>query len=104
MFKSDRHVTRAANVYLLHMNRQGQVTRNNSANTSGNTTTKVNTYCSFKGKPTNHILLSTAFATRYKFYQYIPCRVVLDSASQLNFITERCVQRKRLARTQTPAY
>ena len=38
-----------------------------------------------------------------KYDQYVPCRVLLDSASQLNFITERCVQRLRLAKFQTAA-
>ena len=35
--------------------------------------------------------------------QYVPCRTLLDSASQSHFITERCVQRLRLSRTQTHA-
>jgi len=35
--------------------------------------------------------------------QYVPCRALLDSASQSHFVTERCVQRLRLSRTQTHA-
>jgi hypothetical protein len=62
----------------------------------------VNTYCSFKGRPKNHILLATATVeVKNKSGQYVPCRALLDSASHLHFITERCVQRLRLSRTQT---
>jgi len=35
--------------------------------------------------------------------QYVPCRTLLDSASQSHFISVRCVQRLRLSRTQTHA-
>jgi len=55
-----------------------------------------------KGKPRNHILLATAIVeVRNKSGQYVPCRALLDSGSQSHFITERCVQRLRLPRTQT---
>jgi len=33
--------------------------------------------------------------------QYVPSRPLLDSVSQLHFITERCVQLLKLSRTQT---
>ena len=35
--------------------------------------------------------------------QYVPCIALLDSASQSHFITQRCVQRMKLSRTQTYA-
>ena len=38
-----------------------------------------------------------------KFGQYIPCRALLDNASQPHFITEGFVQRLKLFRTQTHA-
>jgi len=96
---------------LLHIDRQnqpngrGSTTANNTpADAKGNPTAEVNTYCSFKGKPRNHILLATAIAeVQNKSGQYVPCRALLDNASQSHFITERCVQRLRLSRTQTHA-
>jgi hypothetical protein len=46
-------------------------------------------------------MLATAIVEiENKFNQYIPCRVLLDSASQLNFISERCIQRLRLSKSQ----
>jgi len=52
---------------LLHINKQNQSTNgkgsaNNGppADAKGNRTAGFNTYCSFKGKPRNHILLATA--------------------------------------------
>jgi hypothetical protein len=97
---------------LLHVDKQSQprnykecsTNTNPSANAKETTTAEVNTYCSFKGKPKNHILLATAIVEiRNKAGQYVPCRSLLDSASQSHFITERCVQRLRLSRTQTHA-
>ena len=93
---------------LLHLDSQTQATnngfptRNNqSANTKGVTSANVNTY-TLKGKPRNHILLATAIVeVRNKSGQYVPRRALLDSGSQSHFITERCVQRLRLPRTQT---
>jgi hypothetical protein len=84
---------------------RGSTTGNNlPADAQGNSTAEANTYCSFKGKPRNHILLATAIVeVKNKFGQYMPCRALLDSASQSHFITERCVQRLRLSRTQTHA-
>jgi len=65
---------------------------------------EVNTYCSFKNKPRYHILLATAIVdVKNKSGQYVPCRALLDSGSPSHFITERCVQRLRLSRTQTHA-
>jgi len=94
---------------LLHLDSQtqatnnGSPTRNNqSANTKGVTNANVNTYHTLKGKPKNHTLLATAIVeVRNKSGQYVPCRALLDSGSQSHFITERCVQRLRLPRTQT---
>ena len=93
---------------LLHMTRQTQSVNdrrsvnNQSAGSQGNPTAEVNTYCSFKGKSRNHILLATATVDiRNNSGQYVPCRALLDSASQSHFITERCVQRLRLTKTQT---
>ena len=55
-----------------------------------------------KNKLTTHVLLATAVVkVKNKFNQYVPCRMLLDSASQVNFITERCVQRLKLARHQS---
>jgi hypothetical protein len=93
---------------LLHMSRQNQSVNNRrpgtnqSAGAQGNSTAGVNTYCLFKGKPRNLILLATAIVEiQSKSGQYVPCRALFDSASQSHFITERCVQRLRLTRTQT---
>jgi hypothetical protein len=66
---------------------------------------EANTYCLFKGTLTNRILLATATVeVRNKVNQYIPCRVLLDNGSQMNFITERCVQTLRLSKSQTPVH
>jgi hypothetical protein len=95
---------------LLHIDQQNQVananrstTSNNSpATTKGLTTAEVNTYHTLKGKSRNHVLLATAIVdVRNKSGQYIPRRALLDSGSQSHFLTERCVQRLRLPRTQT---
>jgi hypothetical protein len=46
-------------------------------------------------------LLATAIVeVKNKAGQYVPCSALLDSASQSHFITERCVQRLRLARNR----
>jgi hypothetical protein len=90
---------------LLHIDKHYQV-----ANEQGFTTDNLpanasdNTYWSLKGKPRNHILLATAIVEiKKKSGQYVPCRALLDSASQSHIITERCVQRLRLTKTQTLA-
>jgi len=96
---------------LLHRDRQNQATNdrgstsnNLPANAKGISTAEVNTYCSLKDKPRNHILLATDIVkVKNKFRQYVPCRALLDSASQSHFITERCIQHLRLSRTQTHA-
>jgi hypothetical protein len=96
---------------LLHIDKQSQTrdkgsTTNNSlvAETRSSTNEELNTYCSLKGQAKNHVLLATAIVeVQNKFGQYIPCRALLDSASQSHFITERCVQRLRLTKTQTHA-
>ena len=65
---------------------------------------EVNTYCSLKGKPRNHILLATAIVeVQNKSGQYVSSTALLDSTSQSHFITERCVQHLKLWRTQTHA-
>jgi len=96
---------------LLHIDRQLHSTNDKlsaisstTTDARGSSTAEVNTYCSFKGKPRNHILLATAnVEVQNNFGQYVPCRALLDSASQSHFITERCVQLSRLSRTQTNA-
>jgi len=46
-----------------------------------------------KDKPRNQILLATVIVeVQNKFGQYLPCRALLDSASQSHFLTEKCVQ------------
>ena len=73
-----------------------------TVNKQNNAPTEVNTYCTFKGRPQNQVLLATAIVDiRNKAGHYVPCRALLDSASQSHFITERCVQRLRLSKTQT---
>jgi hypothetical protein len=50
------------------MTRQNQVVNNRSPSTSqsagdqDNSTSEINTYCSFEGKTRNHILLATALS------------------------------------------
>jgi len=76
---------------------KGLTNHNRPAEAKGNSNADVNTYCSFKGKPRNHILLAKAVVdVQKKSGQYVPCRALLDGASQSHFITERCVQRLRL--------
>jgi hypothetical protein len=68
-------------------------------NSNDNSPAEVSTYCSFKGRPTNRIFLATAiFNVQTDSKQRIPCRVLLDSASQLNFISEQCVNRLGLTK------
>jgi len=85
-------------------NDKGSATNDAPADTRGISTAEVNTYFLFKGKPRNQIILATAIVEFQNNYgQYFPCRALLDSAYQSHFITERCVQRLRLSRTQTHA-
>jgi len=85
---------------INHLMTKGSVT-NGPAYARGSSTAEVNTYCSFKGKPKNQFLLATAIVEiQNESGQYIPCRALLDSASQSQFIPEICVQRFRLSRTQ----
>jgi hypothetical protein len=94
---------------LLHINsqtnnRQSTADTNPPADVRSTSVTDINTYCSLKGKSRNHILLATAMVeVKNRAGQYVPCRALLDSASQSHFITERCAQRLQLARTQTHA-
>ena len=96
---------------LLHVNtsmysasdRRPITNHNPSANQRNSAPAEVNTYCSLKRISTNCALLATAIVdVKNKYNQYVPCRILLDSASQLNFISEKCVQRLRLTRTRTP--
>lgn len=88
---------------LLHINTTNSYSTEKHTNETP--TVEVNTYCSFKGNLTNRILLATAIVeVRNKANQYIPCRVLLDSGSQMNFITERYVQILRLSKSQTPVH
>jgi hypothetical protein len=74
-------------------------TPSRSVNSNDNSPAETSTYCSFKGRPTSHILLATAIVNvETKFKQRIPCRVLLVSASQLNFISEHCVNRLGLTK------
>jgi hypothetical protein len=74
-------------------------TPSRSVNSNDNSPAETSTYCSFKGRPTSHILLATAIVNvQTKSKQRIPCRVLLDSASQLNFISEQCVNRLGLTK------
>jgi len=75
---------------LLHVNEQTSSTSNKRFGTSYNppanqrdsAPAEVNTYCSLKSKPINHVLLATAIVeVKNKYNQYVPCRVLLDSAS-----------------------
>jgi len=81
------------------------VTSTNSKSTvneQSNAPTEVSTYCTFKGRPQNQTLLATAVVElRNKSGQYVPCRALLDGASQCHLIKEKCVQRLRLPKTQT---
>jgi hypothetical protein len=77
---------------------------NNSSKGKNNFVAQVNNYCSLKGKPTNQVLLATAIVEiKNKLNQYVLCRVLLDSASQLNFISDHCVQKLGLSKGQQAA-
>jgi hypothetical protein len=55
---------------------------NNPAHAQGKQNAEVNTYCSLKGKPRNHILLATAIVeVQNKYGQYVPYRALVDSSS-----------------------
>jgi len=94
---------------LIHLDTQnqankdsGSTTKNKLSNTRDSKVAEVNTYHTLRGKSRNHVLLATAIVeVKNKSGQYITCRALLDSGSQSHFITERCVQRLRLSRTQT---
>jgi hypothetical protein len=83
-------------------NNDSSTKNNQSANTKGVTSANVNTNHTLKGKTRNQTLLATAIVdVRNKSGQYIPFRSLLDSGYQSRFITQRCVQRLKLPRTQT---
>lgn len=92
------------------MDRQNQSANDRSANNpsadaKGNPTAEFKTFCSFKGKPKNHILLATAIVEVHnKSGQYVPCRELLGSASQSHFVRERCEQPLRLSINHTHPY
>jgi hypothetical protein len=78
------------------------IKNNPTADAKGNTNAEANSYCSFKGKQRNHILLARALVeVKNTARQYVSCRTLLVSASQSHFITERCVLRLRLLRNRT---
>jgi len=68
-------------------NERGSTTTNKPpADAKGKPTAEVNTYCSIKGKPINHILLATVTVeVKNKSGEYVPCRSLLGSASQIAF-------------------
>jgi hypothetical protein len=85
---------------LLHIDKQYHGANNPPTDTRASTTANDNTYWSLKNKPRNHILLATAIVeVKNNSGKYVPCRVLLDSASQSHFITEKCAQDLRLTRT-----
>ena len=93
---------------LLHINlhtrpiNRRPTNHNQSADSKGSPTAEVNKHCSFKGRPQNQTLPATAIVElRNNSGYYIPCRAILDRASQSHFITEKCVQRLRLSKTRT---
>ena len=79
----------------------GSRTLSKSVNNRNSPSAETATYCSFKGKPTNQVLLATAIVyIQAKSRQYVPCRALLDSASQVSFISESCVKRLGLVKRQ----
>lgn len=59
----------------------------------------TNNYCAYKQDVQTQVLLSTALVHVYDANGQIQlCRILLDSASQSNFISEACVQRLKLKR------
>jgi hypothetical protein len=56
-----------------------------AADTKSSTSEELNTYFSLNGQAKNHVLLATAIVeVQDKFGQYLPCRALLDSASNLS--------------------
>jgi hypothetical protein len=75
--------------HIQAANDKGSTSSNNLPADAQGSTAEVNTYCSFKQKPRNHILLTTAIVEfKNKVGQYVPCRALLDGSSQSHFITE----------------
>ena len=79
---------------LLHIDTQYQSINDKESVTNDLAVARVSssaefhTYCSFKSKPRNQNLLATAIAeVQNKYGQHVPCRALLDSASQSHFIT-----------------
>jgi hypothetical protein len=75
---------------LLHIDKQQTRDKGSTTNNSltvdlrGSTNKELNTYCSLRGQAKNHVLLATAIVeVQDKLGQYIPCRALLDSASNL---------------------
>src|SRR5215469_10430411 len=74
-------------------------------NNNDTSCTEAMTYCSFKGKSFKHVLLATAvIEVQSRSGKYIKCRALLDSASQLNFITDSCVKRLNLTKQQNNTF
>ena len=94
---------------LLHITRltqsvNGMSVKNRIAVAQGNSTAQVIYVLFIQVQAQNHILLATTIVEiQNKSGQYIPCRALLDSASQSHFITERCAQLLRLSTIQTHA-
>ena len=71
------------------------------ADVNSTSNAEADIYCTFKGKPRNHILLATAVVhVRDNCGRLIPCRALLDSAAQSHFVTESVVQRLRLKKSK----
>jgi hypothetical protein len=91
---------------LLHMdftskqkNNKQQHSQSRKSTPGGTSKTNINLSCAFKGKPHTYVMLATAIVhVENSFGQYVPCRALLDSASQSHFVTERLVQRLKLAK------
>ena len=90
----------------LHGANYGQAGDNKATSSkpvnNDNHSSEGGSYFSYKGRSTNHILLATAMVdVQTKTKNYVSCRVLLDSASQLNFISEQCVNRLGLTKHQS---
>jgi hypothetical protein len=74
---------------MLHIDKQKQksndrksTTSNPPADVKATTNAEVNTYCSFKGRPKNHILLATAIVeVKNKSGQYVMQSIVRQCLS-----------------------
>ena len=98
MFKTSVSQMQQTASYFFHVDRQNQATNDKGSKNSnnrppdihGSSTTEVNTHCSLTGKPKYIFLATATVEVKNKFGQYIPCRALLDSASQSHFLSELC--------------